>query len=562
MAKVFAARADEKHVKLPSGGGYSKVILTLLIGITIVGLGLRLACCFWGYPYQLHPDEHTVVDNAVDMVSRRSWEAYVYNRPDQFEIKCIAPLLALFAKLKYHLPIAEAYEAHKGNFYLIARFYTCFFGTLLIPMMALFVEKLLSRGGLRKRYRGMAQILVAAVIALSPIYVQHSAYATPDMPLTFFSVLIAYLSIFYIEKGDRRLICAISILTGICITIKYPAAVMCPYIALIVIYRAVKEKNPLRIRDEAIICIGLILLTMFFIAPNLFTNLRGVARALIYESRSDHPGADGLGFAGNLWFYVETILKNVGLVSALLFLLGAAYMIVHRAIEHASLLVFGIYWICLSVLSLHWERWGMPMYPAYVVLMAVGAAWLAQLLSDVRWKGTIVRRTALALLGAALALIQVNVLSGSLAIVKQSFAPATRVIASAYCEQQGITVENSICDSRTLVGENWGIWGGSQANQFVVTDQGLQLAEEQADKRYYLVCAHFMDYCFEEPERYPAYTEVYQALDDSFSRIYEVEGKDIDSSMFEFRNIQYKWEYLLHETMPSGYTIYIYDMQG
>ena len=71
--------------KMKSNKKYWKIIFFIMC----IGAILRIGCCFWGHPYyQLHPDEGTIVNNAIDMLSRHSWEAYVYNRPDQFEIKC------------------------------------------------------------------------------------------------------------------------------------------------------------------------------------------------------------------------------------------------------------------------------------------------------------------------------------------------------------------------------------------------------------------------------------------------------------------------------------------
>ncbi len=68
-----------------NNNAYYMIALSL---ITITGLILRMICCNWGAPLQLHPDEPTIVDQTIDMLYRHSWEANVYNRPDHFEIKC------------------------------------------------------------------------------------------------------------------------------------------------------------------------------------------------------------------------------------------------------------------------------------------------------------------------------------------------------------------------------------------------------------------------------------------------------------------------------------------
>ena len=113
-----------------------KFWMTIAI-LTVIGAGLRVLCCFWGFPYQLHPDENVIIENAMDMLSRHSWEAYIYNRPDQLEIKGNALLFSLFSWVKYHEPAYVAFEQHDTAFYMLARFFTVVFGTAMIPMTAL-----------------------------------------------------------------------------------------------------------------------------------------------------------------------------------------------------------------------------------------------------------------------------------------------------------------------------------------------------------------------------------------------------------------------------------------
>ena len=49
-----------------------RIAMGAFVLITLGGMGLRLASCFWGYPMALHPDEFTIVDNAIDMLRRHS----------------------------------------------------------------------------------------------------------------------------------------------------------------------------------------------------------------------------------------------------------------------------------------------------------------------------------------------------------------------------------------------------------------------------------------------------------------------------------------------------------
>lgn len=161
----------------------NKQLVFLIALFTIAGFILRVLCSFWGFPYQLHPDEPTIVDNTIDMLSRHSWEAFVYNRPDQFEIKCNAIIFTAFSWLKYHMPAHEAFASHTGAFYLLARLFTVFWGTAMIPLMGAFVGKILKSDCIKTRY---AQLAAVGMITFSAIFVQHSSLATPDIPLAFF----------------------------------------------------------------------------------------------------------------------------------------------------------------------------------------------------------------------------------------------------------------------------------------------------------------------------------------------------------------------------------------
>lgn len=57
----------------------------LLVTLTIAAFVVRILGCFWGFPLQLHPDEPATVDYAIEMLSRHSWMAQSFDRPDHFE---------------------------------------------------------------------------------------------------------------------------------------------------------------------------------------------------------------------------------------------------------------------------------------------------------------------------------------------------------------------------------------------------------------------------------------------------------------------------------------------
>lgn len=492
------------------------------------------------------------------MLSRHSWEAYVYNRPDQFEIKCNAILFTVYSWLHYHMPASEAFALHKGNFYLVARIYTAFFGIGMIPLMALFTGKLLNRDKISGDAKCCAQLLAAGLTAFSPIFIQHSAYATPDIPVACLSLLTAYLSLYYLESGSRKWLCAIAVLTGICITIKYPAAVMCLYIAFIVIYRAVKEKDYKKIIVEGMVCIGWILATMFIIAPNLFTDCQKAVETFLAEARPNHLGADGLGFWGNLKFYFYEMRNSMGILAVLSFLVGAVFLARHWAIQHVGLVISGIYWICLSVLSLHWQRWGMPMFPAYVVLVSIGGVWSLELTRQWKTQKPVIQIALFVAVGLGVGLICLNTFISGIVMTKWSMALDTRIAAMDFCEEHGITTVNSIYEGYTPLATDFG--SGDQVGQFVLVDGRVQTIETQATKEYYVLSSSFRGRYRAAAAQYPEKAAIYNALDSSYALIYRLDGTGYQKSMYEVQNIIYGIQYLLKADVLTGNSIYIYDL--
>lgn len=531
----------------------NKKIVLILVGITIAGFVLRLIFCFWGFPYQFHPDEHTIVDSAIDMLSRHSWEAFVYNRPDHFEIKCNAILFSVFSWLKYGMPAYEAFEAHRAAFYFIARVFTTIFGTALIPLMYMTVGKILKSD---KIHVQRAQILAAAMTAFSPIFIEHSAYATPDMVLTFFVLLVGYISANYLETSERKYIYWIAGITGICITIKYPAAVMCIYIAFIVIYKCIRDKKGFsEILRMGLSSIGIVLLTMFMLAPNLFTDFNSVVTTFITEARPNHLGQDGLSFFGNMIFYFSTIFESFGCFSVVLFSIGGIYLFKNRKNTYFPLLLSGIFWVCLSFLSLHWVRWGIPMFLSFIIIVAIGSIWLYELAGKAKKSVFVCRGICVGII----ALLLINTVISGVKVVKWSTVEDTRITSLAFCEENDITKQNSVYEGYTPLSMD--AWPGANFIGFRLDDGKIKVSEKYAAKQYFVLSDSFMQRYFNEADAYPEEAAIYKAIVENYPMIYSIDAEKYESSPFEVESVKYGLEYIFNENSRTGRSIYIYDLQ-
>ena len=530
-----------------------RTVIWILALITLGGLGLRLASCLWGYPMALHPDEFTIVDNAIDMLRRHSWLAFVYNRPDQFEIKCNAAIFAVASRILFGVPAYEAFETHYMAFYVIARGFTSIFGTAMIPLAALLAGRTV-----KEENRSLTQLITAFLFAFSPILVEHSAYATPDIVLTFFVLLFALLSQLYLESGKAAWLWLSVVVTGIGISIKYPAAILCLLIAAMVICRCIRERTYGKIISYGFLSIVLLLATVFLIAPNLFTDFRSVYDTLVFEARPNHLGADGLGWFGNLRFYLNAMISDLEPLSLVGAAVGLIWVLRNHSSRTAALLIAPVYLVCISVLSLHWIQWGIPVYVFYDLLTAIGMAALLGWIRRVDLSGSTKKLASVVLL-SFVGVLGLNLLLSAAGLTKNKLAEDTRSVSLRSCLEHGVNTANSLFEGYTPLSPNGA--AGYRYYAFHMADGKAYVNEPYATKQYFVTSGAYSGRFLDASEQYSDVAEIYRAIPESFEEIYRVEGAGSYSrKRFAYENIPNTLHFLGEHYPCTGATIYFYDL--
>ena len=538
---------------MTEGSRKKRIGIWFLAVITLGGMGLRLASCFWGYPMALHPDEFTIVDNAIDMLRRHSWLAFVYNRPDQFEIKCNAALFAVASRILFGAPAYEAFETHYMAFYVIARGFTTLFGTAMIPLAAILAGRMV-----KDENRWGTRLITAFVFAFSPILVEHSAYATPDIVLTFFVLLFAFLAQMYLESGKTKWLWLSVVVTGIGISIKYPAGILCLVIAAMVIYRCIREKTYGKIIRYGVLSVGLLLLTLFIIAPNLFTDFHSVYNTLVFEARPNHLGADGLGWFGNLRFYLNAMILDLEPLALLGAVAGLICVLSKPSARTAVMLIAPVYLACISVLSLHWIQWGIPIYVFYDLLTAIGfsalLAWIQK-----RSRTQFLKKPASIASMVFIGVLGLNLFFSAAGLTKNKLVEDTRSVALRYCLENGVNTANSLFEGYTPLSPNGA--AGYRYYAFHMTDGRAFVNEPYATKQYFITSGAYSGRFLAESEQYPDEAEIYRAIPDSFEEVYRVEGAGSYSrKKYAYENIPYTLRFLRERYPCTGATIYFYDL--
>ena len=467
--------------------------------IILAGAAARFVGGSWGLPLDLNSDEWVIVHGAIDMAKRHSFEPPYFFRPDHVEME-----LSNFAYLAYsHLFHGSSpqtlYASDPAPFILISRTITACFGVAMIVVAYL----------IGKRFTAAIGVMAAFVVAFFPPFVDNSHFASPDVPLSFAFMIVILACMRYLASPSWGNLLLASFGVSFAIAIKYPGALGALMIAITVIVGGVQARAWSRILVHGAAAIAAVVGFLFVISPVLFTNLSAVVLTATAQAADTHAGADGLGWSGNMLYYVEGLATSGGVILLVCFALGVLWSIRLRLMQSVPLWSGAIFWVFISGVPLHWERWGLPIYLTPLLMAPIGAYYSYRYLIDrgaARW----LPWSAVGL-GAVIA---ANLVVGSVAVCARYVSVDTRTFATEDFARRGVTETNTIFEGYTplLPGSPKLIF-----DAFKVTRGRLVLSnhDHKSSAMRYVALSNMVYDRFKEP-KYVAEHKFYAMLDTQF----------------------------------------------
>jgi hypothetical protein len=492
-----------------------------------------------GFPLLTHPDEVAIIDPVLNMTRLHTLNSGNFNRPDQVLQYLNLGILNLISFIKYDQSVYSAFNNYYLEFYYYSRLMVSIMGSML-PIVAYKIGK---------EVQPKLAFPSALVFAFFPLFVNHSLNITPDVPITLFSLLVIYFALRYLNTGKEKYIIIATMFVAVNTAEKYPGLLSFTIILVAIgLLSLIKENNPHRFRTYFLRSakMGLIfLVSLFIIAPYLFIEHSSVIEALIKESRSTHLGADNLGWLGNLWFYIQTFYSFVGWIGAVLFSVGLFALIKKFTLKNIVLLYGIFYWVALSKLALHWERWGLPMYITPLFIIAFGINYLYVVTKD---KAFIFK--FISGLFIIVFILQQSVYSVYIPVRKRF--TDTRWVSMQYCQSVGITKANTIYEGNSPLRPKY---SKSIFNEYT----------SQHPEKTYLILSSFMyNNFYKEPERYAEQIQIYNEIRSDNTLKKEFEPVPLARNTIDrLENIIYFIEFrlgLTNQIRLSGPTIKIYEL--
>ncbi len=416
----------------------SLVVRISLAVILVVGAVLRFVGLSFGFPFRTHPDEWAIVDAAMEMAQRHSFEPATFYRPDHFEIKLNFLIDSLYSQVRYGLPLELAWDKHEMAFVLIGRGISAAFGVGCVLLAFLIV----------RRINPIAGLFAAGLVAVFTPLVMNAHYATPESPQVFFTLLTMYFCMLYLEKPRLWPILAAAASIGVAFSIKYPAIITAVVIAAAVSVVAWRQRSWRVFFGHGAASVGALIAGIFIISPVLVLDPVRVLDEIGRQGDPVHPGGDGLGWLGNLNFYALGYLSSAGVLLVIASVGGAVWALWHRRVETLPLWVGLPYWLGLSVVALHWTRWGMPMYLTPLLFAGIGIQVFLSWIWGLRLGGnrpvlvTALRVAAVLVVGV----LGLNQIVAAVAGVSTLTAKDTRVAGLEVNKRLGVKAKNTVAE--------------------------------------------------------------------------------------------------------------------
>ena len=492
-----AYRSPSRLATFRRGWDLTRWLFTATVAL---GSAVRLIGLSWGLPLTLHADEWVVVNGAIDMSARNSFEPGYFFRPDHLEMQLSYIAYQAYSHLIHGVSPEVWFSQDAGSFYLISRLVTAMLGIAMI-ILAYFIGRRFSR---------QVGLLSAISVAFFPPFIENSHFATPDVPLACACMLVILACMRYLESPGWRNLLLAAFGVAVAVTIKYPGAVAAVMIAVAVLIAAVRDRAWVRILLHGSGAIGAVVAFLFALSPVLFTNSTAVRAQLSGQNSTGHLGADGLDWSGNMAFYARDFATSAGLLLVVFTTLGIYWILRLRLVQAVPIMLGLVMWVGLSSLELHWARWGLPMYLTPLLLAPIGlcytATWARETWTTSRWPSFA--------LGAAAAVVGINLFSSSLAATAEFLATDTRTASLDYTRENNITADNTIYEGYTPLSP-----GAAKVffDGFVIVDDTLRIAETTTPTNpEFVATSTGMSARFMAEPKYVDQQRVYELLTEQF----------------------------------------------
>lgn len=356
------------------------VILALAVLLRYVGLQ-------WGLPtrdhiFSYHPDEYHSLRGAFSAVLAGDPNPHFFNYGSLYlYLTTVAVVLA--DSPVPSVATAQAMGRMMHDWTLAARHVTLVLAVLTV-LVAYFAA--------RQLVGGRFAILAALAMAVLPLHVLHSHYATVDVPQAFFIALTLLFAVRIGHKAEPRDYVLAGICAGLAASTKYNGAVVliAPLVAHFAAAPGERRVGPVAWQPLAMLAIAA--LAFAVTSPYTLLDWGNARRDILFELQHMRAGEEPARSADpNGWLFHGwglTLTTCGGALVAVLGLIPLAFSRYRRA--SLGLVVFAFVWFAMiSLAQVRYGRYEVALMPVIAILLAAGPAALYGRRAELRLFGVL-----------------------------------------------------------------------------------------------------------------------------------------------------------------------------
>lgn len=351
----------------------------LALGLVLVlAAALRLWGVRWGLPgpthlFSYHPDEFHSLRGALALLAAGDPNPHFFNYGSLYLY-----LAAVAANLTGTMPLHPATLTSMAqllyDWTLAARLVSVVAGVLTVAVTYLLGSAVLgSRAGL----------LAALILALMPLHVLNSDYATVDVTLTLFVALTLLFAARLARHPTPRDYLLAGLCAGLAASTKYTGGLVlvAPVVAHFVAARRARDdelRRPVPLVSAWPVLMVLTMAAAFIVtSPYTVLDWGSARRDIVYEAQHMRVGEQPARSADpNGWLFLARGLSMGTAGAALVALVGLAGLSSRRAWRPAlGLVLFGVLWFTVSgAAGVRYLRYALPLTPLVALLAAAAPA--------------------------------------------------------------------------------------------------------------------------------------------------------------------------------------------
>jgi uncharacterized membrane protein len=268
--------------------------------------------------------------------------------------------------------VAQRFRTDPTSFYEIGRLWVILLSVATIPLLFLVA---------RRAFDDVTGLVAALGWALVPLAVGYGSIVRTDAPGTCFGLLALWACLLAFDRPTTSQFALAGAAIGLAVASRYFMLSLLPVLAAV--WLLARRRDRVRVPLRTLVVGAAAALAVFAVTtPFFFVDWHAVARSLQAETVGTVTN-DQSGWLDNIGYYLgDAIPAAVWWIVPLFAVVGLGIACSRRDVRRLLLAGFmGLFAMVISLSSLHWQRWIIPVLPLVVLFGASATVTTARLVA-------------------------------------------------------------------------------------------------------------------------------------------------------------------------------------